>query len=135
MSSVPALDENLDASRCSTCPHHDCCRKSSCDRALGSLLYGVEPLKAHVPGYCNYLSPTGCIIEWNRRPKQCRVFMCTEWVTEDAKKTGVSVEEAVRAHQEEILVAAREDSMKAQETLDKLSGRPSASLSRLIDPV
>lgn len=136
MSPVPALDENLDVSRCSACTHHYCCRKSSCDKALGRLLYGVEPLKSPVdPGYCNYMSRTGCIIEWNRRPRQCRVFMCTEWVAEDARKRGVPVEEAVREHQDEILAAAREDSRRAQDTLDRLSGRPSASLSRLLDPV
>lgn len=42
--------------------------------------YGVEPLKERIhPHACEYLSPTGCIIPWEKRPPICKNFRCGMW--------------------------------------------------------
>lgn len=100
--------ENIDEKRCSKCSHHNCCKRSLVDAFLGKLFYGIEPLRDIGDStYCNYMSEKGCIIEWKKRPKQCKIFKCKEWIAEE--KGDISIEEAIRRHQEEILKAAKED--------------------------
>jgi Fe-S-cluster containining protein len=43
--------------------------------------YGVEPLKKKIdPQACEYLSPTGCIIPWEKRPPICKNYRCGQWL-------------------------------------------------------
>lgn len=35
------------------------------------------------PDACEYLGPAGCIIDWDRRPVQCRSHRCHQWRMEE----------------------------------------------------
>jgi Fe-S-cluster containining protein len=42
--------------------------------------YGVQPLPQKIhPHACEYLSPSGCIIPWEKRPPICKNYRCGLW--------------------------------------------------------
>lgn len=119
---------------CGSCKDHQCCKKSWTRTDIGKIVHGVEPLfdikdkerlreEGQDVSYCNYMGEDGCIIPWEKRPKQCKAYRCWEWLKKVTRNPSKIREMSIEV-QSEVLLAAKEDAEEAKKAFEEiLSGK------------